>query len=701
MLRRTKAKDLVEQAVWHKRAGRLGRAEALCKQLLEEHPRQAPANYLLGEIAFQNQRYPEALHYFLHACDADPKNPTYYLGLGVTQLQLGRHREAAGALRRSVNLRPNYPEALFQLGLALTYIGELTAGYEALDCAVKLKPKRFEVQRCFALILRLRRERERAVKHYNAALQLAPGSMDCWLELATTLRDLGRYVEAEAAATQALAIDPRSPRAIEEVGWAQYGVGLVEKAGNSFTSALGLNPSSTSAQCGLALSQQALGLTDEAIATLRQLFASDKGAHRVYSMLNFLLPYSEHSTTASMRAEARQWDRSCSPVICERHYEYQHHRSTTSRLRIGYISHHFSGHHQALFTTPLFANHDTSRFKIFCYTSNANCDEHTQRLRNCVDVWRDISQLAPAHASDLIRNDDIDILVDLMMHSDNGSLAVLAQRPAPIQCCWLAYPGTTGLSSIDYRITDRYLDSCANDFDGYTERSVVLPETFWCYDPLVVTQEVNALPALTNGCVTFGCVNHWRKLNEKTIELWSRVLLDIRHSRMLLLVPTGLPRARVVRMFERCKVSPDRLMFVEWADRATYMNTYLQIDLGLDTFPYGGHASSLDAFWMGVPVISLVGPTVVGRACRTFAANLGLTELTAATADEFVAKAITMAGHLKELATLRSTLRSRMQKSPLMNGRSFARHMEAAFDLMWHCHTTQARDVRAPILVNH
>lgn len=701
MLRRTKAKDLVEQAVWHKRAGRVGRAEALCKQLLEEHPRQAPANYLLGEIAFENLRYSEALSHFTQACDADPKNPTYHLGLGVTHLQLGRHREAAGALRRAVSLRPNYPEALFQLGLALTYIGELTAGYEALDCAARLKPNRFEVQRCFALVLRLRRERERAVKHYNVALELAPDSVDCWLELAATLRDLGRNAEAEAAATQALAIEPRSPRAIEELGWAQYGGGLAEKACLTFANAVELNPGVTSAQCGLALSQQALGLTDEAIATLRQLFSMDKGAHRIYSMLNFLLPYSEHATTASMLAEVRQWDRACSPVICERNYEYQHHRSITSRLRVGYISHHFSSHHQTLFTTPLFVNHDTSRFKIFCYSSNPACDEHTQRLRNHVDVWRDISQLAPAHASDLIRSDDVDILVDLMMHSDNGSLAVLAQRPAPIQCCWLAYPGTTGLSTIDFRLTDRYLDSCASDFDGYAERSMVLPGTFWCYDPLIATREVNALPALANGYVTFGCLNHWRKLNESTISLWSRVLAEFRHSRMLLLVPGGLPRARVMHMFEKCGVTPDRLIFVDWADRATYMNTYQKIDLILDTSPYGGHASSLDAFWMGVPVVSLVGSTVVGRACRTFAANLELPELASASADEFVAHAVTTAGHLAKLATLRSTLRSRMQKSPLMDGRSFARNMETAFDLMWHCQTTHSRDNRTPILVNH
>jgi predicted O-linked N-acetylglucosamine transferase (SPINDLY family) len=187
-----------------------------------------------------------------------------------------------------------------------------------------------------------------------------------------------------------------------------------------------------------------------------------------------------------------------------------------------------------------------------------------------------------------------------------------------------------------------------------------------------------------NGFVTFGCLNHFRKLNDGIIELWAQVLNTVRGSRMVLQAPVGQRRARIHQVFEKWNVPSSRITFVNRVSRKEYLQLYRQIDVGLDTLPYGGHTTSLDSFWMGVPVVSLQGTTVVGRAGVTFARNLDWPELVATHPDQFVIAAATLAHDLPRLAELRAQLRERMQNSPLMDGVRFARNMEAAYRLIWN-----------------
>ena len=345
-------------------------------------------------------------------------------------------------------------------------------------------------------------------------------------------------------------------------------------------------------------------------------------------------------------------------------------------------------------------HHDRTEVEVFCYSSSPVTDEMTTQLRARVDVWRDISLLAPAHAAVLVRSDKIDILVDLTMHMSNSNLLMFAGKPAPIQCCWLAYPGTTGLSAIDYRITDPYLDPPEAGDGPYSERSLVLRDTFWCYDPVTPTPDVGPLPAQLNGFITFGCLNDFCKLNDTVIELWAQVLNSVRGSRLVLLAPLGQRRTRIHQQFEKWGVPSSRVTFVNHASRAECLQLYRQVDVGLDTFPYGGHESSLDAFWMGVPVVSLAGSTVVGRAGVTYAMNLHLHELSARDPAEFVAAACRLADDLPRLGELRYGLRERMQASPLMDGVRFARNMEAAYRLMWELWCYELPADRTPIVVS-
>jgi len=261
---------------------------------------------------------------------------------------------------------------------------------------------------------------------------------------------------------------------------------------------------------------------------------------------------------------------------------------------------------------------------------------------------------------------------------------VFARKPAPVQVTWLAYPGTTGLSTIDYRLTDPHLDP-PGLFDAlYSEESVRLPETFWCYDPLTDQPAVSPLPAPLTGSITFGCLNNFSKVNDSCLELWARVMNAVPKSRLLLVAPMDPARERVLAKLEEGGIAAPRVEFAaDRLPRLEYFRLYHRIDLALDPLPYNGGTTTLDAFWMGVPTLTLIGNTVVGRAGWSFACNLDLKELAAQTPEEFVALASRRAGDLPALQALRGTLRQRLQRSPLMDGPRFARHMEQAYRQMW------------------
>jgi protein O-GlcNAc transferase len=236
-------------------------------------------------------------------------------------------------------------------------------------------------------------------------------------------------------------------------------------------------------------------------------------------------------------------------------------------------------------------------------------------------------------------------------------------------------------------LTDPYLDPEGEGDAFYSERSIRLPHSFWCYDPtsMEVAEgfDVGPLPALANGYVTFGCLNSFVKVNAMALALWAKVLTSVGRSRFLMLAPKGASRQRVLTSLSNLGVDSDRIEFVDRQSRSNYLRTYNRIDVGLDTLPYNGHTTSLDSLWMGVPVVSLVGKTVVGRAGFSQLSNLGLAHLAADTPEEFVRIAGTLAADLAALSDLRNTMRERMRLSPLTHAQEFVRDIEKCYRQFW------------------
>jgi predicted O-linked N-acetylglucosamine transferase (SPINDLY family) len=381
--------------------------------------------------------------------------------------------------------------------------------------------------------------------------------------------------------------------------------------------------------------------------------------------------------------EHRRWDRNHAAPLARFIGPHLNDRSPDRRLRVGYVSPDFRHHPVGRFLLPLLESHDRRSFEIFGYASVDVPDTMTDRCRAHTDVWRNMLGSSDEQVARTIRQDRIDILVDLSVHMAKNRLLVFARKPAPVQVTYLAYCGTTGLSTIDYRLTDPYLDPPGQDEQIYTEQSVRLPETYWCYQPAIETPPVNALPALDVGHVSFGSLNNFCKVTPATLAAWGRLLQAVPQSRLLLHARSGSHRDRVRKFLAEQGVSPERLEFIDFQPMAEYFAAYQQIDVALDPFPYGGGTTTCDALWTGVPVVSLAGETAVGRGGLSILSNIGLPGLAARDPDEYVRIAAELALDLPRLTELRATLRQRMQSSPLMDAARFARGVEAAYREMW------------------
>ena len=458
--------------------------------------------------------------------------------------------------------------------------------------------------------------------------------------------------------------------------------GDLDQAIVHFQKALELDPGRFEALGNLGLALLDQGLVAEAISCHRHAMTRSPELARAHSNLLYTLHFSPQHDSAAIWDEHRRWDERHARPLAQSIRPHQNQRSPDRRLRVGYISPDFRGHVVRHNLLPLFREHDHERFDIVCYADVAEPDDVTERLRAGADTWREVIGLTDEQVAEQIRQDRIDLLVDLSLHSGNR-LLVFARKPAPVQATFAGYPGTTGLSTIDYRLTDPYLDPPGRNDRYYSEESIRLPDSFWCYDPPADAPPVATLPARQKGLVTFGCLNKLCKVNDGLLRLWSAVLGAVERSRLILMAPAGSSRGRIRALLEQNEIAPDRVSFVGRQPRKQYFEMYQQIDLGLDTFPYNGHTTSLDSFWMGVPVITLVGQTAVGRAGLSQLTNLGLPELAAATPEEFVNTACQWAADQPRLAALRAGLRDRMQSSPLMDAPRFARNVEAAYRAMW------------------
>jgi protein O-GlcNAc transferase len=595
----------------------------------------------------------------------------------LREYQQGRLVDAQTLCHLILALEPHHADTLHLLGLVVFAEKQNSQAIELIQQAIALSRDNAQYHGSLGLVFFGDGQIADAIAAYQRSLSLEPDSADIHYNLAIAYRADNQILEAMASYRAALAQRPRFPEAMNSLGHLLLKLGRVDEAASAYSAALAMKPEFVEARNNLGVTMKDMGRLDESIACLEIALDYQPDCAAVHSNLIYALHYHPKYDAEMILNAHREWEEKHAKPQAEN--TYANDPSPDRRLKIGYVSPNFREHCQALFTVPLLSHHDHQAVEVFCYCDAALADTVSKELHGYADHWRDIHGVSDEKFAEMVRADRIDVLVDLTQHMANNRLPFFARHAAPVQVSWLGYPATTGLSAIDYRLTDPHLDPPGSD-EFYSEKSFRLPDSFWCYDPRATEPGVNELPAMKNGFVTFGCLNNFCKINNEVLRVWGDVLRAIPDSRLRLLAPPGGSRKEVL---DGLKVDPQRVEFLEFRPRSEYLKLYHRIDICLDTFPYNGHTTSLDSFWMGVPVVTLCGQTSVSRAGLSQLSNLNLRELVAHGPAEFVDIAVKLANDLPRLAEIRRSLRERMVASPLMNAARFAKNIENAYRTMW------------------
>ena len=528
-----------------------------------------------------------------------------------------------------------------------------------------------------------------AVSLFGKAAAAAPTVAAYHVSLGEALQGRGKWTEASECFRRAVVIDPAMARAHHRLGVSLQVERRWGEAEAAFQEALRVNPTYAKAQNALGVVFMSQGRLEEADIAFRRAMELDPLSPSPASHLLFALHYMPWYSRELAFDEARSWGEKFAQPLGREIQPHVNVPDPNRRLRIGYISGDFNHHPVGHILEPVLLAHDRDQFEIYCYMTSHQMDDVTARVRTSADYWRNLVRETDEGAHDLIRRDGIDILVDLSGHTSGSRLLVLARKPAPVQALWLGYFDTTGVSAIDYILADNVVVP-GDEERYYVEKVVRLPDAWWCYQPPTYSeaydQPVRELPARANGYVTFGCFNNAGKVTSEVVALWAAIMRQVPESRICLrnsAFDDNEVQDRYCNLFAQHGVTGNRVYFAPRVGYTDYLAAYGEVDIALDPFPYNGGMTSMEALWMGVPLITLRGDRFVGRLGCTLLNSIGATELIADSKAEYVAKAVHLANDLDLLTNLRTGLRVRMSESPLCDPTRFTQGLEAAYRHMW------------------
>jgi protein O-GlcNAc transferase len=601
---------------------------------------------------------------------------------------------AAQIYRQVLAIQPDCYDALRLLAVALRQRGQVEPALVLLRQAIALAPQMAPAYCDLGECLRDCREIEEAASSFATAARLAPAWASPLVHLGVMEQANGRPDRAATAFTRALAIDPANLVALNNLAMLLAADHQYERATQLLENALKITPNSTETLSNLGAVYLEQGQVEPAISVTRAAVNAAPGPSRAAHNLLHALLYSDRITPGEVFAEHAAWGRQFPPPSSSHTNTRDPHR----RLRIGYVSPDFRRHPLAMFIEPVLARHDPRQFHITCYSDAPFPDEITQRLRQHPQQWRNTARLSTNQFTDLIQSDTIDIFVDLSVHGGDNRLSAFALKPAPVQITWLGYAHTTGLPAIDYRVTDAHVDPLGKTEHLHTESLLRLPQTLWCYQPPPETQDKNGDAAsfklaaspfassIPQADVTFGSFNRLAKLSDSALLLWAQILHQVPHSRLSLMA-AGLgdeaTRCQIRARSATAGIDPSRLILHLPASAAEYYRHLASLDIALDPFPFNGGATTCNALWMGVPVVTLAGAAPISRVGVSILTNVGLPELIAHDPHQYVAIAVALAQDHQRRHQLRVELRNRMAHSPLCDSANFVAHLEAAYRHVW------------------
>lgn len=629
---------------------------------LKRTSNQEQANSLANKAleCHKNGFLDQADAFYQQALQIDRQNFDALHFLGLLRHQQGKNNVAESLIRSALKIRPSSSHAHYNLGVVLQALGKYREAILEYKKTIELDAKYALAYNNMGTIYRHLESNDTAIEYYEHAVKADPNCAQALSNLGAALnRGKRDIVKAVELCEKAVAINPVLPEAYVALAYSYGRQNRLKEALDALRRAIELNPSLSSEHSTLAMNIQYLGdLTKEQI-------------------------FQEHL----------RWDQLHGKQNYNSALTLQNDLVPEKRLRIGYISGDFYYHSVSFFFEPLLEVRDKNNFEVYCYYNSKKADYITERFQKSADVWRDITTCSVDELVNMVREDRIDILIDLSGHTPSNCLVAFSHRMAPIQMTYIGYPNTTGLKAMDYRVTDKWADPVGITDQLHTEQLIRLNGGFLCYRPNDFAPETKEPPFKRNGFVTFGSFNNFCKISDANVRIWSKILNSVPGSKLLLkyknIDKNGVDEDFVKR-FGVHGISPDRLLFHGHVDSVEqHLRMYGQVDIALDTFPYCGTTTTCEAMWMGVPVVTLAGDAHVSRVGVSLLTNVGMPQLIANTEEEYVALATVLASRQRDLISLRQQLRPLMDKSNLTNKNLLVRSLEQAFRAVWvhYCQT--------------
>jgi predicted O-linked N-acetylglucosamine transferase (SPINDLY family) len=525
---------------------------------------------------------------------------------------------------------------------------------------------------------------EEAVRELRGWLAHSPEDSRAQSLLAGALSESGQHDEACELADRALAAHSREPQQACAAAEIHRRAGKFRRALDLAILACQLEPGNEANWLVRARILEQQGNNPDAWHAYGRAVALAPDDRNLHSSMLFLINRSALFSPRRTLTEHRRWaERHADPLTASAK-EHLNSIDTDRPLRIGYVSADFRNHVLAFFIEPVIASHDRTRFEVVCYSSSTQADDFTHRLRSRAAIWRDIALMNDDDAAALIRDDAIDILVDLSGHTRGNRLPVFARKPAPLQLTWLGYLGTTGMKAMDYFIGDPRADPSGEAEAEFSEKILRLPVTNWCFRQPPEAPVIGTLPALRNGFVTFGSFSNFLRLDNDTLESWAQILKALPDARLRVVgAPEDESLERLTRVMDAVGIAAGRLDFIRKVSYVRYFELLAETDIALGAYPYNGATTICEALWMGVPVVSRSGDRHASRASRSILGAIGLEHLVAREPGSYVEIAVGLAKDTGILSTLRAGLRQRMLASHLMDARAFTSALEDAYRGIW------------------
>jgi len=645
------------------------------------NPGNTPAWHNLGNALLALVRFEHACTAFNQMLILRPDLPHGHVGLGNALAGLMRPDEALASYKKALTIDPRFAEAWSGRGNVLLALKRHDDALAAYENALQNKPSLVEaLTGCGNVFLELTRHAE-ALSAYEKALAIEPELAATWLGRANALIELKRYDEALAAYDKAVEITPQLAEAwlgrANLLGeFRRYDEALI-----AYDKALAINPDLQLA-AGFRLSVK-LHLCDwsDFDADCGKLVAAIVNGNAAST------PYTLTTIPSSAETQlkcAQLFIASRCPPSATQLWRGERHRH--ERIRIGYVSADFHDHATAYLTAGLFEEHSRSRFEVIGISLGPDEDSDMRtRLRSSFDRFIEARLQNDRQTAGLIRDLEIDIAIDLKGLTQNARTKAFAHRPAPIQVNYLGYPGTMGANYFDYIVADKVVIP-PDQQAAYSEKIVFLPNSYQVNDakrPFPIGAPTRAEAKLPDRGAVFGSFNNNFKINPAIFDRWMNLLRSVDGSVLWLLEGNPYAPNNLRREAAKRDVSPERLVFAPRVSLAEHLARHRLVDLFLDTLPYNAHTTASDALWMGVPIVTCCGSTFAGRVAASLLTAAGVPELITHSLDEYEATALRMISHPRELAEIKVKLARSRSICSLFDTHAFARHIEAAYLIMW------------------